>query len=121
MNLLLALSILAAQDLPAEAEQSVKRLRVAPGLKVELFAAEPQAVNIVGFSIDDRMRFYVTETHRRHTSVYEVWDRADWQDGDLAARTVADRVAVYRKHLGADAAKLEVESERIRVLEDRAG
>ncbi len=117
MNLLLAL-LLVAQD---EAEQSVKKLRVAPGLKAELWAAEPQAVNIVGFTIDDRMRFYVTETHRRHTSVYEVWDRAEWQDGDLAARTVADRVAVYRKHLGAEAAKLEVESERIRVLEDRAG
>ncbi len=121
MMLLAALLVLGPQDTPSQAESSVRKLRVAPGLKVELFAAEPQAVNIVSFAIDDRMRFYVAETHRRRTSVYEVWDLPAWQDGDLAARTVEDRVALYRKMLGPAAPRLEVESERIRLLEDRRG
>ena len=118
-TLLLLLSVslrLAAQDVPDEALQSVRKLRVPKGLKVELFAAEPQFVNPVALSIDDRGRLYVAETHRRHSAVLEVWDRRDWLDGDLAARTVEDRVALYRKNLGAAADKLSAYSERIRVI-----
>src|SRR5260370_1378742 len=104
---LLAIALsLSAQDLPDEARQSVRKLRVPKGLKVELFAAEPQFVNPVALSIDDRGRVYVAETHRRHSAVLEVWDRRDWLDGDLAARTVEDRVALYQKHLGAAVDKL---------------
>ncbi|HLY09153.1 MAG TPA: PQQ-dependent sugar dehydrogenase, partial [Planctomycetota bacterium] len=125
MRILLLLLPLAGavspQDLSEEALQSVRKLRVPSGLKVELFAAEPQFVNPVSMSIDDHGRVYVAETHRRHTSVLEVWDRRDWIDGDLASRTVEDRVALYRKHLGAAADKLSVDSERLRVLQDLGG
>jgi quinoprotein glucose dehydrogenase len=110
-----------AQEFSDEALQSVRKLRVAPGLKVELFAAEPQFVNPVCFSIDEKGRFFVAETHRRHSSVFEVWDRREWLDDDLAARTVEDRVALYRKRLGPAADKLAVHSERIRILEDLGG
>jgi len=117
IGLFLALSLgLAAQDVSDEARQSVRKLRVPKGLKVELFAAEPQFVNPVALSIDDRGRIYVAETHRRHSATLEVWDRREWLDGDLAARTVEDRIALYRKHLGAAADKLSAYSERIRVI-----
>ena len=112
---------LAAQDLPEEALQSVRKLRVPAGLKVELFAAEPQFVNPVCMSVDLQGRVYVAETHRRHSAVLEVWDRRDWLDDDLAARTVADRVALYRRKLGSAADKLSADSERIRVLQDLGG
>src|SRR5215470_12120772 len=102
MAILSALLLLAAaQEYSDEALQSTRKLRTPKGLKVEVFAAEPQFVNPVCLSIDDKGRIYVAETHRRHSSVLEVWDRQDWLDGDLAARTVEDRVALYRKHLGA--------------------
>jgi hypothetical protein len=110
-----------AQEWSDEALQSVRKLRVAPGLKAELFAAEPQFVNPVCFSIDEKGRFFVAETHRRHSSVFEVWDRRDWLDGDLASRRVEDREALYRKHLGASADQLSAHSERIRILEDLGG
>jgi quinoprotein glucose dehydrogenase len=110
-----------AQEFSEDVLQSVRKLKVAPGLKAELFAAEPQFVNPVAMSIDEKGRVYVAETHRRHSSVLEVWDRRDWLDGDLAARTVEDRVALYRRHLGPAADKLSAHSERIRVLQDLKG
>jgi quinoprotein glucose dehydrogenase len=112
-----SLLLLLAQDWSEEATQSVRKLRVPAGLKVELYAAEPQFVNPVAMSIDDHGRVYVAETHRRHSGVLEVWDRRDWLDGDLAACTVEDRVALYKKHLGAAVDQLAVDSERIRVIE----
>jgi quinoprotein glucose dehydrogenase len=120
LALLLALPA-AAQEFSEDVLQSVRKLKVAPGLKAELFAAEPQFVNPVSMSIDEKGRVYVAETHRRHSSVLEVWDRRDWIDGDLAARTVEDRVALYRKQLGPAADKLSADSERIRVLQDLKG
>jgi quinoprotein glucose dehydrogenase len=111
----------AAQEGPSETELALKKLRVAPGLKVDLFAADPMFVNPVSFSIDEKGRVYVAETHRRFTSVYEVDAHPDWLREDLAARTVEDRVAIYRRHLGTKAETLAIESERIRRLEDRTG
>src|SRR5437870_3615753 len=108
---LLLLACLIPQEYSDDALQSPRRLRVAAGLKVELFAAEPQFVNPVAFSIDEKGRFFVAETHRRHSSVFEVWDRREWLDDDLASRTVEDRVALYRKRLGAAADKLSADSE----------
>src|SRR5438552_3486243 len=46
------------------AELGVKKLQPAAGLKVELFAAEPLLRNPVSFSIDEKGRFFVVETHR---------------------------------------------------------
>ena len=45
----------------------------------------------------------------------------NWLDDDLASRTVADRVAMYRKYLGAGFAGYSVEHERVRRLVDRDG
>ncbi|MBI3854690.1 MAG: HEAT repeat domain-containing protein [Planctomycetes bacterium] len=120
-QLLAAALLLCAQDFSDEVLQSVRKLRVPKGLKVELFAAEPQFVNPVAFSIDEKGRFFVAETHRRHSSVLEVWDRREWLDDDLAARRVEDRVALYRKRLGAAADKLSADSERNRLIEDLGG
>lgn len=109
------------QEGPSEAELAVRKLRTAPGLRVTLFAAEPQLANPTSFTIDEKGRFYVVETHRRRTSVLDIRTRIDWLDEDLACRTVEDRVAMHRRRLGSEADKLAVESERIRLLEDRGG
>src|SRR5262245_42385906 len=82
-----------------EAERAMKRFRIPEGLRVELFAAEPHLANPVGFCIDERNRFYVAETFRLHAGVTDIRGHMDWLDDDLACRTVADRVAMYRKHL----------------------
>jgi quinoprotein glucose dehydrogenase len=105
----------------SEAELAVRALRPAPGLQVTLFAAEPQLRNPSSFTIDEKGGFYVVETHRRRTSVLDIRTKIDWLDEDLACRTVEDRIAMHRRHLGSEADKLAVESEAIRRIEDRAG
>jgi quinoprotein glucose dehydrogenase len=122
LPLLLLLALPArSQEGPAEAELAVRTLRPAAGLQVTLFAAEPQLQNPSSFSIDEKGRFFVVETHRRRSSVLDVRSVVGWLDEDLACRTVEDRVAMHRRHLGADAEKLAVESEKIKLIEDRSG
>src|SRR5438067_3365343 len=42
-------------------EESVKRMKVPDEFEVKLFAAEPQVVNPVAFTIDERGRVWVVE------------------------------------------------------------
>ncbi|MDG3002218.1 PVC-type heme-binding CxxCH protein [Paludisphaera mucosa] len=103
-------------------EESSKALRVAPGFKVDLFAAEPMLANPVAFHADEKGRFYVVETFRHTDGVTDTRGHMNWLVDDLAARTVADRVAMYKKYFSAEAfARFGVESERIRLVEDRDG
>jgi len=105
-----------------DAAQAAKSFRPAPGLKVDLFAAEPRLANPVAFCIDEKGRFYVAETFRLHEGVTDNRNHMNWLDADMACRTVADRVAMYRKYLGADGfAAFNTEHERVRMIEDRDG
>ena len=105
-----------------EASQAAKSIRLAPGLKVDLFAAEPQLANPVAFCIDNKGRFFVAETFRLHAGVTDNRSHMNWLDADMAARTVADRVAMYKKFLSPDEyKKYQEEHERVRLIEDRDG
>ncbi|HEV7402626.1 MAG TPA: HEAT repeat domain-containing protein [Chthoniobacteraceae bacterium] len=117
-----------------------KRFTIAPGLQCDLWAAEPLIQNVVAFSFDEHGRAYVVETGRRRTSVPDIRKHMDWLLPSLAFRTVADRAAFMRKAYPSDAPlkpdsqhedfngdghydwqDLAIESERIRLVEDRAG
>src|SRR4051812_39135257 len=43
------------------AEESVKQFKVPPGWEVTVFAAEPDVINPIAFSIDERGRVWVVE------------------------------------------------------------
>lgn len=111
-------AVVAASD---EGEQAIARVRVPEGLKLSLFAAEPLLANPVAFSIDEKGRFFVAETFRLHAGVTDNRSHMYWLEDDLAARTVEDRVAMYRKHLGDVFASYEIEHDRVRRVEDRDG
>src|SRR5262249_31224270 len=64
---------------------------------------------------------YVAETFRLHAGVTDTRAHMYWLDDDLACRQVADRVAMYKKHLGDKFASYGIEHERIRLLEDTDG
>lgn len=104
-----------------EAEQAISKFQVAEGLRVGLVAHEPHLLNPVAFCIDEQGRVFVSETGRYRSSTLDIRHYMDWYLDDLACRTVDDRVAMMRKYLGADYRKLGVETERIRLLEDRDG
>ena len=99
----------------------MKKLQVASGLKVEVFSSAPDFVNPSNFCVDERGRFFVVETHRYRTSAYSVEHHMDWVWDDLSCRTVEDRIAMCRRYLGDEVNELAVESERIRLVEDRDG
>lgn len=104
-----------------EGEWAIPRIRVPAGFQVELFAAEPLLANPVAFSIDERGRVYVVETFRLHAGVTDIRQHMDWLDDDLAARTVDDRLAMYRKFLGETLATYGTEHDRLRRIEDTDG
>ena len=69
-------------------------------MRLGLFATEPLVANPVAFGFDERGRLFVAETFRLHQGVTDNRQHMNWLDDDLASRTVADRVAMYRKYLG---------------------
>jgi quinoprotein glucose dehydrogenase len=104
-----------------EAQRAIRKFRVAPGFKVELVANEPQLQNPVAFHIGNDGKIYVSETGRYRSSALDIRHHMSWYDDDLAARTVEDRVALIQKNAGTNWPKLQLETETIRLLEDRDG
>ena len=104
-----------------EAKRAIRGFRVPRGLNVEVFAAEPLLANPVAFCIDEKGVVYVAETFRLGEGVTDTREHMNWLDADLACRTVADRVAMYRKYLGKEFARFNVQHERVRRLVDRDG
>ena len=106
---------------PREAELAMKSFQVAPGLRVDLWAAEPLLLNPVAFHFDEKGRAYVCETFRLGAGVDDIRGIMDWLDEDLASRTVDDRLAEMKRHLGNRFSKYTEKSERISLLTDTTG
>lgn len=104
-----------------DADRALRTIRVPKGLRLELFAAEPLLANPVAFGFDEKGRAFVVETFRLHDGVTDTRGHMNWLDDDMACRTVADRVAMYRKHLGKEAESYGKAHDRIRRIEDRDG
>jgi quinoprotein glucose dehydrogenase len=105
-----------------EAEARLKQFRLAPGLKVDLWAAEPMLANPVAFAVDERGRVFTSETYRYRTSALDIRHYMFMLEDDLAARTIKDRLAMIRKWFGPEGeAALSRETEVIRLLEDTDG
>ena len=102
------------------AELSLKKLQAAPGLKVELFAAEPMLENPVSFSIDEQGRFFIAESHRWDRSIFDITKELPWLLNDLSFRTVQDRTVFLSRQFATNLALLTRDSELIRLVEDRA-
>jgi quinoprotein glucose dehydrogenase len=64
---------------------------------VSVWAAEPLLANPVSFAFDERGRCFVAETYRHSAGVTDTRSHMYWLDDDLACRTVADRVAMFRR------------------------
>jgi quinoprotein glucose dehydrogenase len=104
-----------------EPRQAMSRVRVPKGLQIALFAAEPLLANPVAFCFDEKGRCFVAETFRIQHGVTDNRDHMSWLDDDLASRSVADRVALYRKHLKEQFSTYEIAHDRVRRIEDTDG
>jgi len=97
------------------------KFRVPPGLKVELWAAEPLLANPVALAFDEHGRCYVAETFRHSQGVPDIRGHMSWLDDDLACRTIANRLAMYKKHLGDKFDSYTVHHDRVRQIIDSKG
>jgi quinoprotein glucose dehydrogenase len=104
-----------------EGELAISKFKVAPGLKVSLFAAEPDLANVVAINCDEKGRWYVAETFRRRQGVMDIRGIMSWLDEDLACQTVEDRLAESKRHMGSKYSDLSVYSDRVSMIEDRDG
>src|SRR5262245_63719408 len=75
-----------------QAEQAIRRLTVAPGLRTDLFAAEPHLANPVAFCFDERGKVYVAETFRLGAGVGDIRGIMTWLNDELASRSVDERL-----------------------------
>lgn len=108
-------------DASDEGQKAIRRFRVPEGIQTTLWAAEPLLANPVAFCFDEQGRCYVAETFRLGKGVTDNRGHMYWLDDDLASRTVADRVAMYRKHLGKAFAGYETEHDRVKLVWDSTG
>ncbi len=102
-----------------EGEARIKQFKLLPGMKVELWAAEPMLANPVAFSVDELGRVWTSETYRYRSSVLDIRHYMFMLEDDLASRSLDDRLKTIRKWFGPDGEKeLGKETEVIRMLED---
>jgi quinoprotein glucose dehydrogenase len=119
---LLSLTSLADDKPSTEAQQAIRRFRLPAGVEASVWAAEPLLANPVSFCFDEKGRCYVAETYRLHRGVTDNRGHMNWLDDDLASRTVADRVAMYRKYAGDRFAReYEAAEDRVKLVWDSTG
>ena len=103
-----------------EAAQAIQRMQVPAGFRIALWAAEPMLANPVAFDIDARGRVFVAETYRYRSSTLDIRDYMQILEDELANRNQADFLAMINRRFDAASVKeLGVESELLRLVEDR--
>ena len=105
----------------AAAAGDAKRFQLAPGLKLGVWAAEPQLSNSVAFSIDGKGRIFLAESDRWAVSVFDITAHTNWLLQDMSFRTVADRAAFLSNQFATNITFLTKDSEVVRRIEDRDG
>ena len=121
----------------ALAVEPASKAAATEGLKLTLWAREPQVMDPVALSVDDQGVVYVAETARRGTVDIDIRSHRDWLVEDLANQSVEDLRKAFRRWMAPDRSQenaawlrdlngdgvhdwhdLEPVKERIRRLED---
>ncbi len=108
-----------------QADKDATALKPAPGLKLSVFAAEPQFVSPVAIDVDYKGRLWVCETFRfrsgENGGVYDIRNIYDRLEDDLSCQSVEDRLAMVKRWEHGDLSPLTKYPDRLSVLEDRDG
>ena len=110
----------------ADATKAMEQYKIPDGLKMSVFAAEPQLQNPVALSIDNEGKFWVCETFRfdgggAGMGVYDIRQMYDRLDTDLASKTVEQRMEALNKWNKGDQTALTQWPDRLKLIEDRNG
>jgi quinoprotein glucose dehydrogenase len=99
-------------------ESGAARAQIEGGLKATVWAAEPMFQNPVCFAFDEAGKCYVAEANRYQNGVPDTRGHMYWLDEDIGSKSVADRVAMYKKHKFPQHEKYD---DKIRVVWDSTG
>jgi quinoprotein glucose dehydrogenase len=104
-----------------EWQKQKQKMTLPAGFTCDLWAAEPMLGNPVAFDFDEKGRAYVAETYRYRTSVLDIRHYMFMLDDDMACRSTDDRIAMIKKNFPSEWQQLGVQTEVVRLLEDRSG
>lgn len=107
-----------------EAGKKIATFKVPQGMKVELFAAEPQLASPVAIGLDERNRVFVAEEYRFNLGTEENRTRPFLLEDDLQLQTLDDRLKMYEKFADRFEGGMEwfrKVSDQIRLVEDADG
>jgi quinoprotein glucose dehydrogenase len=106
-----------------EGQLAIKQFKFSSQLTCELFAAEPDVANIVGFHRDYQGRTFVCESFRqaKDSGVEDNRYHAYWMDEELQAQTVQDRINYILKHVPNAPKLYRANDDRIRQVVDQNG
>ncbi|KAA9347076.1 DUF7133 domain-containing protein [Larkinella humicola] len=102
---------LVVQEDPATARTRAKEIRdntaikLADGLKVDLWASDSLAPDPVSMSIDDQGRVYLTRTNRQKNSEFDIRGHRDWMTPSIALQSVEERRAFLRSTFAPEKSK----------------
>ncbi len=105
-----------------DARQSLRRMSLPQGWTGSVWAAEPDVTHPVAFDVADDGRVFVAESLRAWRGVQDIRPLPEWLDEDIASKSVEDRLAMMRRHLGdAGLEAFRRNTERVRLLTDTDG
>ena len=106
------------------AELAISTFRIPSGMKMEVFAAEPQLASPVAICIDEKGRVYVAEEYRFNRGTPENRTQDFFLTDDLQIDSLEDRLALYKKFEDRFEGGMDwftKVSDQVRILEDREG
>ena len=96
---------------PAQGKARAKEIRdktvvkLADGLKLDLWASDSLAPDPVAISIDDKGRVYLTRTNRQKNSEFDIRGHRNWMTPSIALQSVEDRRAFLRSTFAPEKSK----------------
>jgi quinoprotein glucose dehydrogenase len=119
---------LSAQEILPDGTEAARRaiagIRVPDGMRMEVFAAEPQVSSPVAICLDEKGRVYAAEEYRFNRGTPENRSQAFLLEDDLQVDSLEGRLAMYRKFEDRFDGGMEWftrVSDQVRLLEDRDG
>jgi quinoprotein glucose dehydrogenase len=80
-------------------------IKLADGLKLDLWASDSLAPDPVSISVDDQGRVYLNRTNRQKNSEFDIRGHRNWMTQSIAMQTVEDRRAFLRSTFAPDKSK----------------
>ncbi|WP_111629315.1 DUF7133 domain-containing protein [Larkinella arboricola] len=102
---------LVVKEDPTQARTRAKEIRdntvvkLADGLKLDLWASDSLAPDPVAMSIDDQGRVYLTRTNRQKNSEFDIRGHRNWMTPSIGLKTVEDRRAFLRSTFAPEKSK----------------